>query len=63
MGCLLLIGAPVSAKLFGVDGRLWLRRQFGFMYLVKKEANWVATLYDAYGQVLLTFNIAAKSCN
>jgi hypothetical protein len=58
-----ITGGAVKAKLFGVDGQLWLRRQFGFMYLVRKEADWVATLHGAQGQVLLTCNMTAKSCS
>lgn len=51
-----------SARLFGVEGKLWARREFGFLLLTKDSAGWKATFHDVHGTARLTCNLVNGEC-
>src|SRR5262249_29144007 len=44
-----VLDKAIDAKLFDVDGRLWLHHGFGFLMLRKGDAGWTGMLHDAAG--------------
>src|SRR6185437_13008473 len=44
-----VLDRAVGAKLFGVEGRLLLHHQFGFLMLTRQDDGWTATFHDVDG--------------
>lgn len=50
------------ATLYGVEGGLWSRQEFGFVMLVRGDAGWTATFHAVDGAAKLVCDLAARSC-
>lgn len=50
------------ASLFGVEGKLWARRDYGFALLIREKNIWTAVIYDVAGRARTRCNLATESC-
>lgn len=50
------------ASLFGVEGKLWARREYGFALLTREKDIWTAVIYDVAGRARARCNLASERC-
>ena len=54
-----------NATLYGVKGRLWTRKMYGFVMLTREDPDpgWKAAFYDVNGDAVVNCTLGTRSCN